>query len=84
MRKPVKRLLWAVAILLGLIFIAALIFLLNFIIATRAMTPAETTAINDSVWCIKDRFVNAFIFKGKNLPDGGCRNRYKTIQKRAG
>ncbi len=65
MRKPVKRLLWAVAILLGLIFIAALIFLLNFIIATRAMTPAETTAINDSVWCIKDRFVNAFIFKGK-------------------
>jgi len=29
------------------------------------MTPAETGAINDSVWCIKDKFVNAFIFKGK-------------------
>jgi glyoxylase-like metal-dependent hydrolase (beta-lactamase superfamily II) len=32
---------------------------------TRAMTPAETSAINDSVFVVKDRFVNAYIFKGK-------------------
>jgi glyoxylase-like metal-dependent hydrolase (beta-lactamase superfamily II) len=29
------------------------------------MTPSETGAINDSVWCIKDHFVNAYIFRGK-------------------
>jgi hydroxyacylglutathione hydrolase len=65
MKKPFKRLIWTVAVLLGLIIIAAIIFLLNFLIATKSMTPAETAAINDSVWCIKDRFVNAYIFKGK-------------------
>ena len=65
MKKPVKRLIWAVAIISGLILIAAIIFLLNFISATKSMTPVETAAINDSVWSIKDRFVNAFIFKGE-------------------
>ena len=65
MKKQVKRSLWAVAIILGLIFIAAIIFLFNFIRATKSMTPAETSALNDSVWCIRDRFVNAFIFKGE-------------------
>jgi glyoxylase-like metal-dependent hydrolase (beta-lactamase superfamily II) len=29
------------------------------------MKPAETSAINDSVFVVKDRFVNAFIFKGQ-------------------
>ena len=29
------------------------------------MTPADTGMINDSVWCVKDRFVNAYIFRGK-------------------
>ena len=65
MKKPVKRLLWVVATIFGLIVIAAIIFLLNFMSATKSMTPAETAAINDSVWSIKDRFVNAFIFKGE-------------------
>lgn len=66
MKKPVKIILWGVTILLGLILTVAVIFLINFITATKAMTPAETGAINDSVWCIRDKFVNAFIFKGKN------------------
>jgi hydroxyacylglutathione hydrolase len=65
MKKPVKRLLWAAAIIFGLIITAAIIFLLNFMSATKSMTPAETAAINDSVWSIRDRFVNAFIFKGE-------------------
>jgi glyoxylase-like metal-dependent hydrolase (beta-lactamase superfamily II) len=65
MKKPVKRLLWVAAIIFGLIIIAAIIFLLNFISATKSMTPVETAAINDSVWSIKERFVNAFIFKGE-------------------
>jgi glyoxylase-like metal-dependent hydrolase (beta-lactamase superfamily II) len=29
------------------------------------MTPAETAAVNDTVFVVKDKFVNAFIFKGK-------------------
>ena len=29
------------------------------------MTPSETAAITDSVWCIKDRYVNAYLFKGE-------------------
>jgi glyoxylase-like metal-dependent hydrolase (beta-lactamase superfamily II) len=28
------------------------------------MNPGETGQINDTVWCIKDRFVNAYIFRG--------------------
>jgi hydroxyacylglutathione hydrolase len=65
MKKIFKKLLWTAAVLAGLVIIAALIFLLNFLIATKSMTPAETAAINDSVWCIKDKYVNAFIFRGE-------------------
>ena len=65
MKKIFKKLLWTVIVLSGLVIIAALIFLLNFLIATKSMTPAETAAINDSVWCIRDKYVNAFIFRGE-------------------
>jgi glyoxylase-like metal-dependent hydrolase (beta-lactamase superfamily II) len=64
MKKIVKRALWTAGILIGLIFAVALVFLVNFITATKAMTPSETLAINDSVWCLKEKFVNAYIFKG--------------------
>jgi glyoxylase-like metal-dependent hydrolase (beta-lactamase superfamily II) len=66
MKKPLRSFLWGVGILFGLILIGAIAFLINFIAQTKKMTPAETGAINDSVWCIRDRFVNAYIFKGKN------------------
>lgn len=65
MKKVYKRILWGSVTLIGIIIIGMAIFLINFLSATRSMTPAETGAINDSVWCIKDRFVDAFIFKGK-------------------
>lgn len=38
------------------------------------MTPSETGAINDSVYCIKDWYVNAYLFKGNSgyiLVDAG-------------
>lgn len=38
------------------------------------MKPGDTVQINDTVWCIKDRFVNAYIFKGNRgylLVDAG-------------
>jgi hydroxyacylglutathione hydrolase len=74
MKKPIRRLLWIIGILFGVIIAFAAIFLFNFLTATKAMTPADTSAINDSVWCIRDRFVNAFIFKGEKnylLVDAG-------------
>jgi glyoxylase-like metal-dependent hydrolase (beta-lactamase superfamily II) len=66
MKRSIQKILWVVAIIAGLIIIGASVFLIGFISATRSMTPAETGAINDTVWCIKDRFVNAYIFKGNN------------------
>jgi glyoxylase-like metal-dependent hydrolase (beta-lactamase superfamily II) len=65
MKKVIKRTLWGLGILIGLLVIGSAVFLINFLMATRSMTPAETSAINDSVYCVKDKFVNAFIFKGK-------------------
>jgi hydroxyacylglutathione hydrolase len=65
MKKTFKRILWTLATVTGLFLFGALIFLFNFLHSTREMTPAETGPINDSVWCIKDRFVNAYIFRGK-------------------
>lgn len=33
---------------------------------SKQMTPEETMAINDTVFCIKDRFVNAYLFRTDN------------------
>ena len=78
MKRSKRKLVWGMAIIAGLIIIGALVFLIRFISATRSMTPAETSAINDSVWCIKDKFVNTYIFKGNNsylMVDAGFRKR---------
>ena len=65
MNKTFKRILWGIGIPLGLVIIASTVFLISFLLTTRKMTPAATAAINDSVFVVKDRFVNAFLFKGK-------------------
>jgi glyoxylase-like metal-dependent hydrolase (beta-lactamase superfamily II) len=65
MNKILKRTIWGIGILLGLVVIVAAIYLINFILTTRKMTPAETSSINDSVFVVRDKFVNAYIFKGK-------------------
>lgn len=81
MKKPVKWILSGLAVVAALLFIGAIVFLYNFLQATKAMTPGEIMAINDSVWCIKDRFVNAYIFKGMDrfiLVDAGIsKKRFK-------
>jgi glyoxylase-like metal-dependent hydrolase (beta-lactamase superfamily II) len=66
MKRAVKITLRISGVVLILILIAALIFGFNFYKATRAMTPSETAMINDSVWVLKDRFVNAFVFRNDN------------------
>jgi glyoxylase-like metal-dependent hydrolase (beta-lactamase superfamily II) len=65
MKRAVKRTLTVISVLFGILLIAALVFLFNFIKATKKFTPSSTQAINDSVWCIKDKFVNAYLFRGK-------------------
>ena len=88
MKKTVKRILWGVAVIIGIIITAAVIFLISFVKATKSMTPSETIAVNDSVWCIKDRFVNAYIFKGKNnylMVDAGLGEKeFKTEMEKLG
>jgi glyoxylase-like metal-dependent hydrolase (beta-lactamase superfamily II) len=88
MKKLKKIILWGLAIFASLLITAALIFFIKFHNATKAMTPAETGAINDSVWCVRDKFVNAFIFKGNNsylMVDAGIRrNNFRKELKKLG
>lgn len=65
MKRKVKVILWSIGAILGLIVIAGAVFIINFLLLTNKMTPADTSAVNDSVYCVKDKFVNAYIFKGK-------------------
>lgn len=88
MGKAKKRIWLSFAMLAGVLIIVATIFFVNFIHITKSMKPSETGAINDSVWCIKDKFVNAYLFKGNNsylLVDAGIRkNNFKSELKKIG
>lgn len=63
MKKPVKRIIISLGIITGLLIILVVLFIIRFNSISKQMTPSETTALNDTVFCIKDRFVNAYIFK---------------------
>jgi len=74
MRKRIKIILICIALALGLLILIAGGFGLRFYLTTRSMSPAETSRINDTVYCIRDKFVNAYLFRGKNgflLVDAG-------------
>jgi glyoxylase-like metal-dependent hydrolase (beta-lactamase superfamily II) len=66
MRKAVKIVLWIFGILVGILVISGAGFYISYKVATSKMKPAETLAVNDSVYSIKDSFVNAYLFKGKS------------------
>jgi glyoxylase-like metal-dependent hydrolase (beta-lactamase superfamily II) len=66
MKKTAKIILRILVVFTGLLILAALVFYFNFRKATKAMEPAESGYVNDSVICIRDRFVNAYIFKGSS------------------
>ncbi len=66
MKKAVKIIIWSFGILVGLLVLAGAGFYISYKVATKSMAPAETMAVNDSVYSIKDSFVNAYIFKGKS------------------
>jgi hydroxyacylglutathione hydrolase len=74
MKKLVKVSLIGLATVIGIVLVIFLIFGIRFFNETKKMTPAETGKLNDSVYCIKDKFVNAFLFKEKEgflLVDAG-------------
>ena len=64
MNKIFKRILIGTGIAFGLVILAAVAFFLIFFFETRGMSPSETSRINDTVFAVKNKFVNAFIFKG--------------------
>jgi glyoxylase-like metal-dependent hydrolase (beta-lactamase superfamily II) len=66
MNKTLKLSLRISAAIFGLLIIAAVLFFINFRQGIKDMTPAKTGALNDSVYIIKDRFVNAYLFKGND------------------
>ena len=65
MKKPVKITLISLSSLVALLVIVMVSFFVKFKKALGEMTPAETYAVNDSVFCIKDSYVNAYIFKSE-------------------
>lgn len=85
MKSVVKFILWGIGILVGLLVLAMGGFYLSYKITTRNMTPAETGAVNDSVYSIRDSFVNTYIFKGKSsylMVDAGFSK--KTVESELG
>ncbi len=66
MKRLRRSILAGLAVFAALFILAALFFLVRFVRATKKMTPSETLALNDSVWCIRDKFVNAYLFRTGN------------------
>ena len=64
MKKPLKWTLISFACLVGLFLVFVIIMIIRYSYATKQMNPAETQAINDTVFCIRDKYVNAYIFRG--------------------
>ena len=63
MKKSIIRILYGFLIFLGVLVLLAGGFFLKIRHETKGMTPSETQKINDSVFCVKDSFVNAYFFK---------------------
>ncbi len=60
MKKAIKIILWSFGILVGLLVLAGAGFYISYKVATMNMAPAGTMALNDSVYSIRDSFVNTF------------------------
>ena len=57
--------LYIALIVIGIVALLAVIFGLRVYLGVRSMTLSETGRINDGVFCIKERFVNTYIFQGE-------------------
>ena len=64
MNKTLKISLIGLAVIAGIFLLFIAVMAIRYSYALRQMEPAETGAINDTVYCIRDKYVNAYIFKG--------------------
>lgn len=65
MKKILKRIAIGAGAVIVLLLVAAGGFYLKFRSETGKMSPLETGQIHDSVYCIRNNFVNVFLFKGR-------------------
>ena len=74
MNKILKRILWILGSLVGLIVILGLVYIFNFIAMTKHMNTSQTGLITGNVYAIKDSFVNMFLIKngGKYIAIDGA------------
>ena len=63
--KTRKKIWIGIAVVIGILLLAGGGFFLKIYLITRGMTPGETSRIDETAFCVKDMFVNAFVFKGK-------------------
>jgi glyoxylase-like metal-dependent hydrolase (beta-lactamase superfamily II) len=85
MNKTLKISLIVLAVIAGLFLLFIVIMAIRYSYALREMEPEETMAINDTVYCIRDKYVNAYIFKGYDgymMIDAGM-NRKRVIEELA-
>ncbi len=74
MNKTIKKTLWGIGTVIALIFILFVWYGVKASSEAKKMSPTETGQITDSVYAIKDSFVNIYIIKSGNgyiAIDGG-------------
>lgn len=63
MQKPIKRTLWGVGSLVALVFIFIAWYGINAKSEVKKMNPTATGQLTDSIYSIKDAFVNMYLIK---------------------
>ncbi len=66
MKKPIKRTLWGIGILIAFLLILIAWYGIKAKSAMKEMNPANTGQITDSIYAIKDSFVNLYLVKSGN------------------
>jgi len=66
MKKPIKRALWGLVTVITLLVILIVMYGIKATSEMKKMSPAETGEITDSIFTIKDAFVNMYLVKTGN------------------
>jgi len=59
-----KRLMTGLAVTAGMGLLIVIIMIIRFSYISKKTSPSDTQSVNDSVFCIRDKFVNAYLFRG--------------------
>lgn len=63
MKKPFKIVITTLSVFAAIVVILAVLIYIRFSRISSEMSPSETMALNDTVFCIKNNYVNAYLFK---------------------